>query len=185
MNIKTLLFAFSFFVSGVSSNLIAMEQQQFPGKSIFDITCGSPREKLMIDSGNSMEIICCDCFHEKWCTPANPELLVETKEDGCIVGCLVNKEVLTARCDSWLKILIGLQPKAEVTFSADAVMFMNGEFGRHEYTQTFKNMYGMVEFTLPVAENCHMTVDYTSDMVNTFFTLVPMEIVSTYSERKF
>lgn len=174
-----LLFAFSF-LSVV--NLSAMERQQFPGES-FDIVYKNPREKLMIDSGNSMIITCCDCFHEKWCTPANPELLIETKKDGCIVGCLINKEIVTARCDSWLKMLIELLPKAEVTFSADAVMFMNGEFGRHKYTQTFKNMCGMVEFTLPVANGCNITVDYTSDMVNTFFTLVPMEIVSTYSER--
>lgn len=176
------LFVFSFCI-GVNST--AMEQQQFP-KEHLGVVCSNSREELMVLSGNTLIATSCHLFYRKWLGDEDLDMdssLIATKKDGCIVGFLMNKKkVVTAKCDSWLKMLIDLDPVAEVTFSADAVMFLDGKFGRHRYTQTFKNMYGSIEFTLPLAEGCNIAIDYTGDEINTQFTLIPMNVSNLYSE---
>lgn len=118
-------------------------------------------------------------FAKKWGVISEGRKL---KRDGCLIGEI--GESLVVERDSWLKIQIELCCLADITFSADAVMFVNGEIG--EYTQNFKQMLGTAEFSLPVAKGCRITVATTPAEMGTWtcFILIPMEenIVSSYRE---
>ena len=158
-------------------------ERQFPYRSSSGIVCNNQLEALVDDSWPYLYLTGSDCFVNMWWERTESSEVIQTQKDGCIIGCLLNKEPLTATCDSWLRMLISLEPHADVTFSADAVMFLNGEFGRHVYTHTFSNMLGTVEFTLPVAEGCHISMDFTCNSVDACFTLIPMSITPQYREK--
>lgn len=147
-----------------------MEQHQFPNDK---------RMKKMWRTYTKLAPADSSHFVSKW---LDGDDHIRIKNDGCPVGDNMDKPVI-ATCDSWLKVQIEMAGYDDITFSADAVMFVNGEIG--EYTQTFRGMMGTVEFLLPVAEGCKIVITSIPASVPwAGFILIPMEdnAVAPYQE---